>query len=58
MTISIALGRTSLLPIQPKSLRSHALYLVVKRFHFRGAALALGFRRIGGAQLFQRFLNR
>jgi hypothetical protein len=32
MMMSIAPGRASLLPVQAKSLRPHALYLVVKRF--------------------------
>ena len=57
MKMSITFGRTSLVPIQAKSLRAHALDLVIKRFHFLSALRALGFRRIGGAQFFQRFLD-
>jgi Ca2+:H+ antiporter len=56
--VSITLGRTSLVPVQAKSLRSHALYLVIECVHFLSASRVLGFRRIGGAQFFQRFLDR
>jgi hypothetical protein len=50
-------SRTSLVPLQAVSLRSQALYLVIECFHFLGASRVLGFRRIGGAHLFQRFLD-
>lgn len=56
MTISIALGRTSL-PVQAKSLRSHALDLVIEGVHLLRAPRVSGFRRIGAAQFFQRFLD-
>jgi hypothetical protein len=58
MIISITLGRTSLVLVQAKPLRSHALYLVIKGIHLLGAPLIPGFRRIGAAQFFQRFLDR
>jgi hypothetical protein len=54
---SIALSRTSWVPLQAESLRSQALYLVIKRFNFLGESRLPGFRRIGAAQFFQRFLN-
>jgi len=54
---SISLGRTSLVPVQAKSLRSHALDLVIKGVHLLGVPRVPGFRRIGAAQFFQRFLD-
>jgi hypothetical protein len=38
-------------------LGSQALYLFIKRLNFLSVSCALGFRRIGAAQFFQRFLN-
>jgi hypothetical protein len=58
MMMSITLGRTSLVPVQAKSLRSHALYLVIKGVHVLSVPLIPGFRRIGAAQFFQRLLDR
>ena len=58
VAVSIALGRTSLMPVQTKSLRSQPLYLVIECVHFLCASRGPGFRRIGGAQFFQRFLDR
>jgi len=37
MMISITPGRTSLVAVQAKSLRSHALYLVIKGIHVLSA---------------------
>jgi hypothetical protein len=54
---SITLGRTSLVPVQSKSLRSQALYLVTKCIHVIGALRAFGLWCIGAAQFFQRFLD-
>jgi hypothetical protein len=58
MMISITLGRTSLVAVQAKSLRSHALYLVIKGIHVLSALCVPGFRRIGLTQFFQRFFDR
>jgi hypothetical protein len=54
---SISLGRTSLVLVQAKSLRSHALDFVIKSVHLLRAPRILGFRRIGAPQFFQRFLD-
>jgi hypothetical protein len=54
---SITLGRTSLVPVQAKSLRSHAFDLVIKGVHLLCAPRLPGFRRIGAPQFFQRFLD-
>jgi hypothetical protein len=54
---SITLGRTSLVPVQAKSLRSHAFDLVIEDVHLLGAPRVPGFQRIGAAQFFQRFLD-
>ena len=54
---SITLGRTPLVPVQAKSLRSHALDLVIEGVHLLRAPRIPGFRRIGAAQFFQRFLD-
>jgi hypothetical protein len=45
------------MPVQAKSLRSQALYFFIESVHFLGASRVLGFRRIGGAQFFQRLLD-
>jgi hypothetical protein len=58
MMISITLGRTPLVAVQAKSLRSHALYLVIKGIHVLSALRAPRFRRIGLTQFFQRFFDR
>lgn len=55
---SILLRRTPRLPVQAKSLRPQALYLVVERVHFLISSYVSGFRRIGAAQFFERFLDR
>jgi hypothetical protein len=39
-------------------LRSYALYLVIKGVNLLSAPRVPGFRRIGAAQFFQRFLDR
>ena len=57
MMISVMLSRASLVPIQAKSLHSQALDLVIKRVNFLGGSRVPGFRRVGTAQFFQRFLN-
>lgn len=49
MTISITLGRTPLMPVEAKSLRSQALYLIIECVHFLSASRVLGFLRFGGA---------
>jgi hypothetical protein len=46
-----------LVPVQAKSLRSHALDLVIEGVHLLRAPRIPGFRRIGAAQFFQRFLD-
>jgi hypothetical protein len=53
MIISITLGRTSLVPVQAKSLRFHAPYLVIESVHILGAS-CVPIRCIGGAQFFHR----
>jgi len=55
--ISVPLSGTSWAPLEAKSLRSQTLYFVVKRVKFLSVPRALGFRRICGAQFFQRFLD-
>ena len=55
--ISITVSRTSALPIQTESLRSHALYLLIEHVHFIRAPFVPGLGCIGAAQFFQRFLD-
>jgi hypothetical protein len=43
--------------IEAQSLRSHALYLLIKCINFVIEPFVLRFRRIAAAQLFERFLN-
>jgi hypothetical protein len=57
MTVSITLCRASRVPVQAKSLRPQALYFLIESVHFLSASRVLGFRRIGGAQFFQRLLD-
>jgi len=57
VALSITLGRTSLVPVQAKSLRSHAFDLVIEGVHLLRAPRIPGFRRIGAPQFFQRFLD-